>query len=135
MRDAHNTSREYYAPCALHFVNGRVHPRDMPKSKRKPPLQNFRAWRQKRGLNQTQLADRLGVDQATVSRYERGEIEMTLSVVDAWADALDVEPPDFWRHPDTPISPLVEFDSHLDAKARIKAVRVLREALKDDEAA
>jgi len=32
-------------------------------------------WRQYRGLTQAQLADRLGISQATLSRYEAGMIQ------------------------------------------------------------
>ena len=37
----------------------------------------FRAIRQSLGLNQTELADRLGMTQPMVSRIERGEREPT----------------------------------------------------------
>ena len=37
----------------------------------------FRATRQALGLNQTELADRLGMTQPMVSRIERGEREPT----------------------------------------------------------
>ena len=37
----------------------------------------FRAIRRKLGLNQTELADRLGMTQPMVSRIERGEREPT----------------------------------------------------------
>ena len=37
----------------------------------------FRAIRQALGLNQTELADRLGMTQPMVSRIERGERERT----------------------------------------------------------
>lgn len=34
---------------------------------------NLRDWREREGINQTELADRLGVTAATVSRIENGE--------------------------------------------------------------
>ena len=39
--------------------------------------EEFRAIRQALGLNQTELADRLGMTQPMVSRIERGEREPT----------------------------------------------------------
>ena len=39
--------------------------------------EQFRAIRQSLGLNQTELADRLGMTQPMVSRIERGEREPT----------------------------------------------------------
>jgi len=37
---------------------------------------DFRETRKALGLSQAELAEKLGVDQGTVSRYETGEIEM-----------------------------------------------------------
>lgn len=41
---------------------------------------DLRNWRESRGLSQHDLAARLGVDQSTVSRIERGELEPSPSV-------------------------------------------------------
>jgi transcriptional regulator with XRE-family HTH domain len=46
--------------------------------------------REKAGLNQSQLAERLGVDQASVSRWERGQGEPGVSMVKPLAAILGV---------------------------------------------
>lgn len=39
----------------------------------------MRALRENKGLTQAQLAEMLGVSQAAYSRFEKGEVEITLS--------------------------------------------------------
>lgn len=135
MHVAHNTSTAFYAAGALPSREAKGHPSGMVKvSKRKPPLANFKAWRRKKKLTQARLAERLEVDQATVSRYERGEIDMTIPVVNAWADALGIEPEDFWRHPDAQVSEFVLLDRVLDARAKARWARIIRETMKDEAA-
>lgn len=75
------------------------------------PFRHFlKEWRQKKGLTQQQLADRLpvgddgkptGKDQ--VSRWERNERGMTMDVQAALAEALNLSSPgDLFRDPDMP---------------------------------
>lgn len=59
-------------------------------------------WREKRGLTQKQLGERLGVADMTVSRWERNTSQLNTSVLAAVAEALDIEPADLYRHPDQP---------------------------------
>jgi len=74
-------------------------------------------WRENRGLTQKQLGLRLGVSDMTVSRWERatngqartppkgadkGTAEVNWPVIQAIAEALDIEPDDLFRHPDQP---------------------------------
>ena len=47
--------------------------------------------RKKHGLTQAQLADRCGVDQADISRIERGVIRPTEITLSRIADALDAD--------------------------------------------
>lgn len=130
MHDLHNPSTAYYARGALRSNLPLRQHLEMPKPpKRKPPLENFKAWREKKGLNQTQLAERMDTDQPTVSKWERGVVPMTLGIVHAYAEALDIEPEDFWRHPDAPISELVLLDRKLDPRARARIVRIVKAAL------
>lgn len=51
---------------------------------------NLRAIRRQKSLTQAQVAERLGVTQATYSRYEAGENSPTLTTVQAVAVALGV---------------------------------------------
>lgn len=47
--------------------------------------------RKARGLTQAELADRVGVEQPTISRFERGQDGITLKVIKDIAIALDVQ--------------------------------------------
>lgn len=69
----------------------------------KRPIRLFIAeWRESRGLTQVTLAGRLGASEMQISRWETGKIKMTTDTLAALAEALDIEPTDFYRHPDTP---------------------------------
>lgn len=46
--------------------------------------------RKAKGLTQSELADLVGVEQPTISRFERGSDNVTLGLVRKIADALDV---------------------------------------------
>lgn len=78
-----------------------------PKRPRRIFLQE---WREKRGLSQKQLGERLDppVTNMTVSRWERAArggvaiAQMNADVLAAVAEALDIEPQDFYRHPEQP---------------------------------
>jgi len=51
----------------------------------------IRALREKRGLSQRELAERLGTTQSAVARLEAGNISPSLPTLDKLADALGVE--------------------------------------------
>lgn len=78
-----------------------------PKRPRRIFLQE---WREKRGLSQKQLGERLDppVTNMTVSRWERAArggvaiAQMNSDVLAAVAEALNIEPPDLYRHPAQP---------------------------------
>jgi transcriptional regulator with XRE-family HTH domain len=59
-------------------------------------------WRKHRGLTQQHLAERLGCEVMTVSRWERREVAITTDTIAALAEALggDLEPFDLFSHPD-----------------------------------
>jgi transcriptional regulator with XRE-family HTH domain len=59
-------------------------------------------WREWRGLTQEALANRLGVTGTTVSRWERSTALLNTKVMGAVAEALDIDPPDLYRHPNQP---------------------------------
>lgn len=44
----------------------------------------------RQGMSQNKLAPRLGVTQSQVSKLLRGEVQMTLTAVDSFAEALEV---------------------------------------------
>ena len=49
-----------------------------------------KVWRDYRGMTQVELAEKIGLDQADVSRIERGQREPTGRILRALAGALDV---------------------------------------------
>lgn len=55
-------------------------------------LQSLRLAREKSGVSQTELAARMKVTQAFVSKSERGERRLDLLEVFAWLKALDYSP-------------------------------------------
>ncbi|MBS1260995.1 MAG: hypothetical protein MAG453_00313 [Calditrichaeota bacterium] len=66
----------------------------------------MRRLRRMRGLTQQALADRAGIDRATVSLIENGHEEPRADTVRKLAAVLGVNPADFWRedvrYPDRP---------------------------------
>jgi len=59
-------------------------------------------WREKAGLTQEQLAERVGTSKASISRWETGERDPTAKVLAAIAYALDREVADLFRDPARP---------------------------------
>lgn len=55
-----------------------------------PTMQRLKEIREARGLSQVELAERAGVDQATISRLERGNDEVTPHLRRRVAEALGV---------------------------------------------
>jgi len=73
-----------------------------PRRKRKVYLAEHR---EAKGLTQKQLAERLGSDVMTISRWELGKVAMSTDALAAVSEALwgDLgEPEDLYHHPDTP---------------------------------
>ena len=69
---------------------------------RRPHRLFLAEWRKLRRLTQAQLADRMGTTAMTISRWEGGKIQMSAGAMVDAAMALDIEPADLWRDPDTP---------------------------------
>jgi transcriptional regulator with XRE-family HTH domain len=69
---------------------------------RRPRRIYLAEWRERRGLSQKTLGERLGVANMSVSRWERGTALLSTDVMAAIAEALDIEPVDLYRHPDQP---------------------------------
>jgi DNA-binding XRE family transcriptional regulator len=55
-------------------------------------LKNLRKVRTERGLSQVALAERLGVDQPTISKYERKKLAPWRSTIESIAKILKCEP-------------------------------------------
>ena len=53
-------------------------------------MQKIRDIRLQKGMTQQELADKLGVNQCTVSDYETGQLDLTLPKLVRIADALGV---------------------------------------------
>ncbi len=54
--------------------------------------QRIKVLRKQKGLNQTELGELLGKSMRTVQKYETGEIEVSIAVVNHLAKILDVPP-------------------------------------------
>lgn len=77
------------------------------------------AARQRQGLSQQQLADRLGVMSAeTISRYERGEREPRLSTIVKMAEALRVHPAELIDGQLVAVAREVNPSGNIDGQAR-----------------
>ena len=61
-------------------------------------------WREKVGLTQEQLGERLGTSDVTISRWETRRRQPDLNALAAICEALggNLLPMDLFRHPDTP---------------------------------
>ena len=62
-------------------------------------------WREHYRLSQKQLAERLGCDVMTISRWELSKVAITTDALAALAEALGgdlMEPEDLYHHPDMP---------------------------------
>lgn len=100
---------------------------------RRPRRIYLAEWRDSRGLTQKQLGQRLDppVTDMTVSRWEkaaRGErgtnvALMNTDVLQAVAEALDIEPEDLYRHPDQPSAN--QLLRHASSDLRDQAIRVI----------
>lgn len=62
----------------------------------------LREWRIKRGLNQGDLAKRVGTLKSVISRYETGERGISLEMQWKLFEALDIVPGQFFADPDEP---------------------------------
>lgn len=67
------------------------------------PRRNFlKAHREKHGLTQEQLADRIGTHKAQISNWENNRRAISSAAQEALEDALNLEPGDIHRDPDRP---------------------------------
>ena len=87
-------------------------------------MKNVRALRVARGLTQTQLAEMAGLNQATISKAERGEMNTTMETITAIATALRVEPVELFDLPELQARALAAI-SAIDPERRAAALVVL----------
>jgi transcriptional regulator with XRE-family HTH domain len=52
--------------------------------------ENIKLYRKKRGLTQTELGNKIGVTGATITRYEKGQLNPSVDKIDKIAIALDI---------------------------------------------
>ena len=71
----------------------------------------LRDIRQDVRLRQADLADRLGRDQATVSKVERGERRLDVIELRVWLSALEIDFVTFMRKLDERLAPLPSLDA------------------------
>lgn len=69
---------------------------------RKPPRIFVREWMKHRKVTQTTVAERMDCGTGTVSKLLSGKMEMTTYWLAGFAEALQVEPVDLFRDPNTP---------------------------------
>lgn len=62
----------------------------------------LREWRRHRGLTQEQLAGRVDLTAASISRLENGKQNYIQETLEALASALNIDVPDLFRPPLTP---------------------------------
>ena len=64
----------------------------------KAPVRHYlKEWRNRRGLTQDQLADRVDCSRGLISQYEKGITEIPEGMVYALAHALSIEPGDIFN--------------------------------------
>lgn len=69
----------------------------------RPPSRIYLAeWREHFGFTQKELAEKVSVKDMTVSRWERTTRKLNTVKLDKLANALGIEPVDFYRSPDVP---------------------------------
>lgn len=63
------------------------------------PLPHLRAWRVKKLIGQSELADRAGLARATVTRAERGDAVVSFVNIRKLAGVLGISPDDLLSEP------------------------------------
>jgi transcriptional regulator with XRE-family HTH domain len=86
------------------------------------PVVFLREWREKMGLTQEELAERMGTTKATVSRKETGGRGIKLEYLAEVAAALRIETRDLLRHPDRPTADDLMRDATPEEQRRIRGV-------------
>lgn len=69
---------------------------------KKPPRLFIREWIDHKRLDQKRIAERMDVQEGTVSKLLNGQMRMTMEWLSGFAEALDVEFMDLYRDPARP---------------------------------
>ena len=115
MPDRNMHVKHEYSQSAVEWLTRRDHNGGM---------KNVRTLRLARGLTQAQLAELAGVNQATISKAERGEMNTTMETIVAIANALRVEPVELFDLPELQARALAAI-SAIDPEQRAAALVVL----------
>lgn len=82
-------------------------------------------WREAKGLTQKQLAERLGCDVMTISRWEGHKVAISTDALAALSEALGgdmMEPEDLYHHPDRPTANQLLRDQSVEKQAEMLSV-------------
>lgn len=114
------------------------YPLDMKKPKTNPSPQvevrwYLQPWREKAGLTQAQLAERMHTSAGMISEHEAGTRRFNDDWMARWAAALRIKPIDLLRHPDD-VDPerdaqdhqMVDLLDKLTTEKKEEALRFLR---------
>ncbi|HLY30209.1 MAG TPA: helix-turn-helix transcriptional regulator [Ktedonobacterales bacterium] len=71
----------------------------MAEKSRGLPLLYLKAWRVKKFLGQSELADKAGLARATITRAERGDEIVSFANIRKLAEVLGIRPDDLLREP------------------------------------
>jgi transcriptional regulator with XRE-family HTH domain len=89
-------------------------------------------WRESKNLTQKQLAERLGCDVMTVSRWELHKVAISTDALAALAEALGgdaMEPEDLYHHPERPSANQLLRDQTPEIQDQVmNVIRAMRKA-------
>jgi transcriptional regulator with XRE-family HTH domain len=91
-------------------------------------MENMSRIRELRNLTQSQLAEMVGANQATISKIEKGVGNPTLNMIQRIADALKCHPADLFDASDLRTRVLAAFEA-IDDPARAEAAAVVLESM------
>lgn len=87
----------------------------------------LRQWREKRGLTQEQLADKVGTAKAVISLLENEKRPLSSKWLRKFAEALDTTPGRILDiDPDEVSADILDIWDHIPTADRTRAIRVLR---------
>jgi transcriptional regulator with XRE-family HTH domain len=97
---------------------------------RRPRRVYLPEWREAKSLTQKQLADRIGTDVMTISRWENHRVAISTDTLAVLAEALGgdlMEPEDLYHHPDQPTPNQLLRDQPPDViESAMKMLRAIR---------